>query len=47
MITIARKRVQKIKLKKQGKPHIPFEHVEPNLQMFYHLQIKLHVLLIT
>ncbi len=34
-------------LKKQGKSYIPFEHVEPNLQMFYCLQIKLHVLLIT
>jgi hypothetical protein len=35
------------RLKKQGKSHIPFEHVEPNLQMFFLLQIKLHVLLIT
>ena len=34
-------------LKKQGKSHIPLEHVDPNLQMFYCLQINMHVLLIT
>mgnify|MGYP003703268089 CR=1 FL=1 len=30
-------------LKKQGKSHIPLEHIEP----IYRSQIKLHVLLIT
>jgi hypothetical protein len=40
-------------VEKQGKSHIPLEHFEPNLhfdpnlQMFYRLQIKSHVLLIT
>ncbi|GLR92379.1 hypothetical protein GCM10007857_91090 [Bradyrhizobium iriomotense] len=34
-------------MKKQGKSHIPLEHVDPNLQMFYCLQINMHVLLIT
>ena len=34
-------------LKKQGKSHIPLEHFDPNLQMFYCLQINMHVLLIT
>ncbi|BAD87929.1 hypothetical protein [Oryza sativa Japonica Group] len=28
---VARKRVRKIVLKKQGKSHIPLEHVDPNL----------------
>ncbi|BAD61381.1 hypothetical protein [Oryza sativa Japonica Group] len=29
-IAVARKRVQKIVVKKQGKSHIPLEHVDPN-----------------
>ncbi len=33
--------------KKQGKSHIPLEHFDPTLQMFYRLQINIHVLLIT
>jgi hypothetical protein len=32
---------------KQGKSHIPLEHFDPTLQMFYRLQINMHVLLIT
>ena len=31
----------------QGKSCLPLEHVDPNLQMFYYLQINMHVLLIT
>ncbi|XP_052163110.1 uncharacterized protein LOC127780211 [Oryza glaberrima] len=46
-IAVMRKRVRKIILKKQGKSHIPLEHFDPNLQMFYRLQINMHVLLIT
>ena len=29
------------RLKKQGKSHIPLEHVDPNLQLFYRSQINM------
>ncbi len=42
-----RKSVQNIQVKKEGKSHIPLEHVDPNLEMFSRLQINMHVLQIT